>query len=173
MLCHKCPHAAEIARLRDICMKCSDREIEHPSGIGYGNSLVSLDAMVDAEAIINKQAVKTPTSSCDETHTKLPFEVEKRLRDELASFLSLSFLNQMLLIWILRGESLSEFSRMDWLPKEIKGGNGFITRQTVFERVKTLKRNMPSIATAIEQMIALNSGSRNKQKVKSSKKKRD
>ena len=172
MLCHKCPHSAEIARLREICSHCSDAEIEHPSGIGHGNALVSLDNMVDAESIIARQSLNLYKARSDETHTKLPFEVEKRLRDELASFMSLSFLNQMLLIWILRGESLSEFSRMDWLPKEAREAGGFISRQAVYLRVKTLKREMPSIISMLEQMVALNSGMRNRQKVKGGKRKK-
>lgn len=171
MLCHKCPHSAEIARLRDICMKCSDKEIECQSGIGFGNSKVSLDNMVDPDAILHRDALKLPTGGEEKSLTHLPPEVEMRLRDELAAFLRLSFLNQMLLIWIMRGENLSEFSRMDWLPKGAKEG-GFISRQAVCERVETLKSTMPDLVGVLEQMIALNSGARHKTKRRGRPKKR-
>ena len=171
MLCHKCPHSAEIARLREICMKCSDKDVESQPGIGFGNSLVSIDNMVDPEPLLHKQAITPRTERDGEPLTQLPPEVEMRLRDELASFMRLSFLNQMLLIWIMRGENLSEFSRMDWLPKGAKEG-GFISRQAVFERVGTLKSTMPELAGVIEQMVALNSGARHKRKVRGKPKKR-
>ena len=164
MLCHKCPHQREILRLQKICCACSDKEIEKPSG--KGKVTVSMDAMTNVEGLVGGQykiAKTTRTASENGPTSALPPDIEMRLRDELAAFLRLSYMNQMLLVWILRGGGLSEFSRLDWIPKAGRK-NGFITRQAVDERVRTLKNSCPNIALVIEQMIKLNSGSRGKTK---------
>lgn len=180
MLCHKCPHQREINRLRELCCQCVARdaerakkgkstEMDNPSGKGH--TTVSLDAMQEPEGILRQSAAYDPTRVPSEPVTLLPEDVEMRLRSELASFLRLSFMNQMLLIWVMRGESLSEFSRLDWLPKGAKS-KGFLTRQAAGERIDTLKKNCPGIAGVIEQMIALNSGNRGRTKQKLYPKKR-
>ena len=166
MLCHKCPHSAEIERLRETCLACL-RRAEEAQRNGHGRNrgidnlsnkgrrVESIDAYPDRDMPLERR-IRPVAPSGGERLTSLPLEVETRLREKLAAFMRLSFLNQMLLIWILRGGTLSEFARMGWIPK--KG----IRRQSVAQRVEVLKRNSPEMADMIQAMIALNapSGSR-------------
>lgn len=159
MLCHKCPHSKEIERLTKICSECSDKEIENPSG--EGRVKVSIDAMCDPSGLYDELRAKPVQEAEERRPTSLPPEVEARLREELAQFLRLSYLNQMLLVWIMRGGSLAEFGRMEWLPKGV-ADRGFVTRQAMNERLATIKKTCPDIAGVIEQMVRANSGSRGK-----------
>lgn len=161
MLCHKCPHQKEIERLRTMCCSCSTREIDNPNG--RNRTFVSMDAMPNPEGLVGGVYKRADVPPSGEAATALPPEVEMRLRDELASFLRLSFLNQLLLVWIMRGESAAEFGRLDWLPKAGRA-RGMITRQAVNERIATLKKTCPGIAGAISQMVRLNSGNRGRAK---------
>lgn len=159
MLCHKCPHQLEIDRLRGICCACSDRQIDRPPSAGGKRRLVSLDAMPNPEGIVGGLYARMDVPRSDGLATPLPADVEMRLREELEAFMRLSFLNQLLLLWVLRGGSAAEFGRLDWLPQSGRE-NGMLTRQAVNERLKTLKKTCPGIAGVICQMVKLNSGNR-------------
>lgn len=165
MLCHKCPHQKEIDRLRKICCACSGVSDKPFADHRAGNRrrIISIDAMQDAGGIVGRHYARADVGPSGEKVTTLPTDVEMRLRDELASFMRLSFMNQLLLVWLMRGESAAEFARLDWLPKAGRD-NGMLTRQAVNERITTLKRTCPGIAEAIAQMVKLNSGNRGKEK---------
>ena len=151
----KCEELAE--RIRRECLNCpAMKDCER-----YPARTVSIDNMCrgDGDALLRKQRVSPCHATQGETATPLPPDVETRLREELERFMTLSFTNKMLLCWIMSGNSLATFSRMDWLPKGVKV-SGSISRQAVDERVRTLKRHMPGLEKFIEQLVKMNSGSK-------------
>ncbi len=166
MLCHKCPHQKEIERLQSICCSCCEKHGDKLPGAGGDRRVVSLDAMVNPEGLVGglyERLDKAPPRADDDPLTTLPPDVEERLRGEIAAFLRLSFVNQILLLWVLRGESLAEFGRLDWLPA---AGREFgqITRQAANERVATICKTCPGIARAVRDMVKINAGNRNRSK---------
>ena len=160
--CYNCPRTAEIERLRDICLRCkSANDCDRNGRHRFTPRTVSIDAMKrgDGDGILGRCAVMPRHGSADETHTQLPPEVETRLRDRLAAFQGLSFVNKILVVWLMGGGSLAEFSRMEWLPKGVKP-KGTISRQAVRMHIRTLKRQMPELDGFISSMVRLNSGAR-------------
>ena len=167
MLCHKCPHSAEIARLRESCIKCLKRDEEaHRRGRGQnrgianlsskGRCFESIDAYPDPDMVLERR-VRTAGRSGTERLTSLPPDAEERLREVLGGFIRLKFIDQMLLVWILRGGTVSSFARMEWMPSKVG-----IRRQTAAAHVDRLKRGLPDLADMIQGLIAANapSGSR-------------
>lgn len=167
MLCHKCPHSAEISRLRESCLKCLKRDEEarrggHGKNRGIdnlsnkGRSFESIDAYPDPDMVLERR-IRTATRSKGERLTPLPPDAEERLREALAGFLRLTFIDQMLLVWLLRGGTISSFARMEWMPQKVG-----IKRQTAAAHVERLKRDMPRLADMIQGLIDANapSGSR-------------
>ena len=151
-LCHSCKHANDPGRLKH-CLKCSDADIGR-----FPSRTVSLDAMPRPDELVHRDRVRASGEAKAESIPNLPPDVEMRLRDGLAGFMRLSFINQMLLIWVLRGESLADFGRMEWLPSVMKR-DGFLSRQAVYNRLDTLKKAMPHMAKAIERLARLSHGS--------------
>ena len=165
MLCHKCPHQAEIDRLREICSSCSDREIEKPNGSSLGTA-IHIGAMKHPDDFCNTTYhARADVRGSDEKLTPLPEEVETRILDELEAFMRLSFINQILLVWILRGESLSEFARLDWVPRSGKADEN-LTRQAIRCRVESIKNRCPTLAEVVQKMVRLNSVNRKKREGK-------
>ena len=167
MLCHKCPHSAEISRLREACLACLKRDEGAQSrgkgrnrGIdnlsNKGRCVESIDAYPDPDIVLERR-IRTDTGARAERVTALPPDAEERLRDALAGFLRLKFIDQMLLVWLLRGGTVSSFARMEWMPQKVG-----IRRQTAAAHVERLKRDMPRLADLIQGLIAANapSGSR-------------
>ena len=167
MLCHKCPHSAEIARLRESCLNCLKRDEEaQRRGRGpnrgidnlsnKGRSVESIDAYPCPDMALERR-IRPATRAEDERLTPLPPDAEERLRETLAGFLRLKFIDQMLLVWLMRGGTVSSFARMEWMPAKVG-----IRRQTAAAHVERLKRGMPGLADMIQGMIAANapSGSR-------------
>jgi hypothetical protein len=164
MLCHKCPYSAEIERLRGICSACvaNDHEVDQPHGLGGKRVMVHLDAMKNADGVVEtleKRVDKVPRGG--EALTPLPREVEGRLLAELAAFMRLDFVNQILLVWILRGESLSEFARLG-LPRGVSEGKDGMSKQAIRKRVEVIRGEMPSVEKVILQMVRLNGVNRGK-----------
>lgn len=164
MLCHKCPHSAEIERLRGICSACveNDHEVDKPHGLGGKRVMVHLDAMKNADGVVETLEKRVDkVSRTGEALTPLPREVEGRLLAELAAFMRLDFVNQILLVWILRGESLSEFARLG-LPSGMRVEKDGMSRQAIRKRVEVIRREMPSVEKVIGQMVRLNGVNRGK-----------
>lgn len=151
-LCYRCGHANEPDRLKH-CLKCSDADINR-----FPSKTVSLDAMLRPDGLVHRDRVKAAGDAKRESIPLLPPAIEMRLLDGLAGFMRLSFINQMLLIWILRGESLSDFGRMEWMP-EVMRRDGSLSRQAVYNRLDTLKKAVPHLASAIERLAHLSKGS--------------
>ena len=140
MLCHKCPHSAEISRLREACLACLKRDEGAQSrgkgrnrGIdnlsNKGRCVESIDAYPDPDIVLERR-IRTDTGARAERVTALPPDAEERLRDALAGFLRLKFIDQMLLVWLLRGGTVSSFARMEWMPQKVG-----IRRQTAAAHV--------------------------------------
>ena len=151
-LCHRCKHAQDPDRLKH-CLKCSGADIDR-----FPSRTVSLDAMPRPDELVHRDRVRVAGEAKRQSISTLPPEIEMRLRDGLAGFMRLSFINQMLLIWVLRGESLADFGRMEWMPPVMKR-DGFLSRQAVYNRLDTLKKAMPHMAKAIERLARLSHGS--------------
>lgn len=155
--CYNCPHQKEIDRLREVCLGCqSMRDCDH-----YPSRTVSIDAMKrgDGDGILRRQGVEVRHATSGENLTPLPPDAETRLREKLAHFQSLAFINKILLVWLMGGGGLAEFSKMEWLPKCVRQ-KGSMSRQAVKLHVRTLKRQMPELEKFVQSMVDMNSGNR-------------
>lgn len=155
--CYNCPNTREIERLRDMCLNCpAMADCDH-----YPSRTVSMDAMKrgDGDRCLAKRSVEFSYAPHSESHTHLPPDVETLLYEKLAAFQGLSFINKILMVWLLGGGNLAEFSKMRWLPSCVRP-QGTISRQAVREHIRTLKKRIPELDLFIAKMVKLNSGSR-------------
>ena len=112
--CHKCPHDAEIARLREICVKCK-RCNGDLLKVGGGWTRVSIDAARD-EACASKILSMTPADYAPHipsarSRVNVPDSVLPYLLRIVEPVTRLNDTDLLLLAAMMKGERITDFAR--------------------------------------------------------------
>lgn len=147
--CHNCSHDAEIARLRDICVKCKRCNGDRVK-IG-GRTHVSLDAARDenCRALILSRAepdFRQPTGD-EADRVNVPREVLPYLRRLIMEVVDLGDDDILLLAGMMRGERLVDHARR-------RG----VTLQAVYARWKRITTLHPAWLSLANGMIGSGRG---------------
>ena len=143
--------------LRNFCLKCTSiSDDDNPTN--RGQTMVSLDASIqDSDASVSDFLISHRIDNINASHghssgsvTSLPPDVEDSLRQQIASFASLSFMDVCLVAHLINGGSLASFATMNWIPSlpidPHTGRPSHISRQAVHSRFKAIVRKVPTLA---------------------------
>ena len=147
--CHNCPHDAEIAKLRETCLKCTRCNGDHVKVASW--SRVSLDAARDdgCRGLILGRTARDyrPRDPTPCNPVNIPDDVYQYLMAVLEPFAGLDNLGAALVCAMLRGETLTEIARREG-----------VTLQAMHSRWKTLLRRNPIWAAIANGMIGSGRG---------------
>ena len=138
--CHKCPHQAEIERLRDICTRCRGPVEDNHGGVSF----VSVEAARDSARILNPAPDYNQGTgeTCSRFNEEVPPELRPFVLNILRPFWSMTFEE-----WVVIGGKIRGMS-----DKEITAAIGW-SKQRVWEigeRVKRKHARLGGIRTGMD-----------------------
>ena len=147
--CHKCPHNAEIERLRETCLGCKrcDGDLVRLSGL----SRVSIDAAGDEACAEKMLSMRSPDYSPGEPSPRSRVDVPEKLLPYLLRIVEpvsqLKDEDVLLIVAMMRGERLTDIARRTG-----------VTLSAVHQRWKKILRRYPAWKVFATGMIGSGRG---------------